>query len=313
MQLKRAFRPLTAFLMFLLFCSFAVFAFKANTPPNSSFDTISIEWSWKKNDGQTLYINTELNSDELAKDKEYFFKLSYSLSYPKEAIRAYITPRLSYAMELINRYTPESEVKLSSLEQALNLNDNSLSSQLFWQAYRQYQSDAFNHFQISPCMHPTDTRKPCVRPNYSNLFYHYKGLTKNLAVQLKSNGEEEIKDVIQKAQNWLASISDVQERTYSFSSPLNVLSLNQADSDEKALLLATIVSELAPAYELFIVYPENSVGSVSPAWLVIDAKSGAKGDSIYIENKEHILISGSNTIMDEILNSHIALVSERLY
>ncbi len=58
-----------------------------------------------------------------------------------------------------------------------------MESTLFWQAYQQYQDDAFYQMRVVPCVHPANRKLPCVRPNYSQLFYQFKGDLRALAKQ----------------------------------------------------------------------------------------------------------------------------------
>ncbi len=98
-----------------------------------------------------------------------------------------------------------------------------------------------------------------------------------------------------------------------FAPPLQALQSNKADSDEKALLMASLLAELAPQYMLSIIYPNISIGSVSPAWLAITADSGLKGDTVVIGNQRHILLTGSPLLAQQMTMAKIPLVSEPLY
>ncbi|MGL5607053.1 MAG: hypothetical protein ACRDDN_03140, partial [Aeromonas veronii] len=98
-----------------------------------------------------------------------------------------------------------------------------------------------------------------------------------------------------------------------FAPPLQALQDNKADSDEKALLMASLLAELAPQYVLSIIYPDISIGSVSPAWLAITADSGVPGDVVVINNQRHVLLTGSSLLAQQMTMAKIPLISESLY
>ena len=152
---------------------------------------------------------------------------------------------------------------------------------------------------------------PCVRPNYSQLFYEYRAYLKDIATQLAK--QQSFSTAVNNARHWVYAIPDREEHDNSFFSPISVLKTNEADSDEKALLLATLISQLAPEYELFMLYPSTSIGSVSPVWLTIDSKSGVEGQKIMINKNQYTVISGSKIKLDKMLSSNTKLISESLY
>ncbi len=88
----------------------------------------------------------------------------------------------------------------------------------------------------------------------------------------------------------MSGIPTPSEQMDHFAPPLQALQENKADSDEKALLMASLLAELAPQYNLSIIYPDISIGSVSPAWLAITADSGLEGDTLVIGNQRHVLL-----------------------
>ena len=279
--------------------------------PNSETNSFSINWQWTDNQGKNLTVKSFFDTDIVETSLLDSYKLSFSLSYPIKAIHTYLTPRLEFAIERINFYTTDEKDKITDIRYAFTNKDESSSSQLFWQAYNQYQNDAFYHLKITPCVHPDDNDLPCVRPNYSQLFYEYRTYLKDIATQLSD--QQSFSSAVKNAQNWVYAIPDREEHDDSFFSPISVLKTNEADSDEKVLLLATLISQLAPEYELFMLYPSDSIGSVSPVWLTIDSKSGIEGQQIIINQNQYTVISGSKIKLDKMLSSNTKLISESLY
>jgi len=279
--------------------------------PNSETNSFSINWQWTDKEGKNLKIKSFFDTDIVETSLLDSYKLSFSLSYPIKAIHTYLTPRLEFAIERINFYTPDEQDKITNIKYAFTNKDESNSSQLFWQAYNQYQNDAFYHLKITPCVHPDDEDLPCVRPNYSQLFYEYRAYLKDIAAQLAK--QQSFTTAVKNAQHWVYAIPDRKEHDDSFFSPISVLKTNEADSDEKVLLLATLISQLAPEYELFMLYPSDSIGSVSPVWLTIDSRSGVEGQKIIINQNQYTVISGSKIKLDKILSSNTKLISESLY
>jgi len=279
--------------------------------PNNEINSFSINWQWTDSKGKSLKIKSFFDTDIVETSLLDSYKLSFSLSYPIKAIHTYLTPRLEFAIDRINFYTPNDQEKIKDIQYAFTNKDKSNASQLFWQAYNQYQNDAFYHLKITPCVHPDDEDLPCVRPNYSQLFYEYRAYLKDIATQLAN--QQSVNSAVKNAQHWVYAIPDREEHKNSFFSPISVLKSNEADSDEKALLLATLISQLAPEYELFMLYPSDSIGSVSPVWLTIDSKSGVKGQQIIINQNQYTVILGSKVKLDKILSSDTELISESLY
>ncbi|PKH07269.1 hypothetical protein [Moritella sp. Urea-trap-13] len=279
--------------------------------PNSETNSFSINWQWTDREGKDLKVKSFFDTELVETSLQDSYKLSFSLSNPIKAIHTYLTPRLEFAIERINFYTPDDQDKITDIRYAFTNKADSNASQLFWQAYNQYQNDAFYHLKISPCVHPDNKELPCVRPNYSQLFYEYRAYLKDIATQLAK--QQSFITAVDNARHWVYAIPDREEHDNSFFSPISVLKTNEADSDEKALLLATLISQLAPKYELFMLYPSNSIGSVSPVWLTIDSKSGIEGQRIMINQNQYTVISGSKIKLDKMLSSNTELISESLY
>ncbi|MCJ8351665.1 hypothetical protein [Moritella sp.] len=279
--------------------------------PNSEVNSFSINWQWTDHKGKNINVKSFFDTDIVETSLRDSYKLSFSLSHPIKAIHTYLTPRLEFAIERINFYTPDDQDKITDIKYAFTNKDESNASQLFWQAYNQYQNDAFYHLKITPCVHPDDEDLPCVRPNYSQLFYEYRAYLKDIATQLAK--QQSFSTAVKNARHWVYAIPDREEHDNSFFSPISVLKTNEADSDEKALLLATLISQLAPEYELFMLYPSTSIGSVSPVWLTIDSKSGVEGQKIMINKNQYTVISGSKIKLDKMLSSNTKLISESLY
>lgn len=279
--------------------------------PDSETNSFSINWQWVDKEGNNFKIKSFFDTGIVETSLLDSYKLSFSLSNPIKAIHTYLTPRLEFAIERINFYTPDDQHKIIDIRYAFTNKDETNASQLFWQAYNQYQNDAFYHLKITPCVHPDDKELPCVRPNYSQLFYEYRAYLKDIATQLAK--QQSFATAVKNARHWVYAIPDREEHDDSFFSPISVLKTNEADSDEKALLLASLISQLAPEYELFMLYPSSSIGSVSPVWLTIDSKSGVEGQKIMINDNQYTVISGSQMKLDKMISSNTELISESLY
>ena len=285
--------------------------------PQEQTSAFYVNSKWQNHHGNKLHLHSFFNTDSVVASVLDSYKVSYSLNYPIKAIHTYLTPRLKYAIKRINYFTPSKGDQLPDIKAAFISKNETPNSKLFWQAYNQYQDDAFYHLKISPCVHPDSADLPCVRPNYSQLFYEYKPYVKTIAKQLHlpqdSSAKHSFVDAIENAQEWVQIMPDRDEEQDHFAPPISVLKSNLADSDEKALLLATLVSQVAPQYKLFMVYPSASIGSVSPVWLTIDSKSGMKGKQITINSNQYTVISGSDNQLEEMLSVNTRMTSESLY
>ncbi|MPW31681.1 hypothetical protein F9L16_22145 [Agarivorans sp. B2Z047] len=269
------------------------------------------EWQWSDTQGQYQQLKLHFSEDLIHQSEVETFRLSYSLTYPSQAISAYLSPRLEHAVAMINQYVDDPETRLDDILQALRSDSDSPSSKMLWDAYEQYTHDAFRHLGLLPCLHPQGAQYPCVRPNYSQLFYQNRDRVNPIIEHFTQQGD--LNRSLAEAQAWLLTIPSKQENNYSFTSPVDVLKDNRADSDERALLLALVLSELAPNYPLYMVYPADSVGSASPAWLTIDASSGIEGPTIIIGDSAHTLVSGSSELIKEMLLAEVQLISDALY
>ncbi|WP_042063146.1 hypothetical protein [Aeromonas allosaccharophila] len=276
----------------------------------SNASEINMSWQWQSTDGQRKHFQLTTDDQVMAASRHEMSLLEASLTNPLETLYAYISPRLYNSINLINQSSPETATKFRNLEQAFTLRDNSMESLLFWQAYQQYQEDAFYQMRVVPCVHPANRKLPCVRPDYSQLFYHFKGQLKPLAQQFAA---KDLATSVSLLQEWLNAIPTQPEQLDHFAPPLQALQDNKADSDEKALLMASLLAELAPQYVLSIIYPDISIGSVSPAWLAITADSGVPGDVVVINNQRHVLLTGSSLLAQQMTMAKIPLISESLY
>ena len=276
----------------------------------SNASEINMSWQWQSTDGQRKHFQLTTDDQVMAASRHEMSLLKASLTNPLETLYAYISPRLYNSINLINQSSPETATKFRNLEQAFTLRDDSMESMLFWQAYQQYQEDAFYQMRVVPCVHPANRKLPCVRPDYSQLFYHFKGQLKPLAQQFAA---KDLATSVSLLQEWLNAIPTQPEQLDHFAPPLQALQDNKADSDEKALLMASLLAELAPQYVLSIIYPDISIGSVSPAWLAITADSGVPGDVVVINNQRHVLLTGSSLLAQQMTMAKIPLISESLY
>ncbi|KRW60423.1 hypothetical protein AO724_15415 [Aeromonas allosaccharophila] len=295
-------KPIPALLLSLTLCT------TLGATGNAS--EINMSWQWQSTDGQRKHFQLTTDDQVMAASRHEMSLLEASLTNPLETLYAYISPRLYNSINLINQSSPETATKFRNLEQAFTLRDNSMESLLFWQAYQQYQEDAFYQMRVVPCVHPANRKLPCVRPDYSQLFYHFKGQLKPLAQQFAA---KDLATSVSLLQEWLNAIPTQPEQLDHFAPPLQALQDNKADSDEKALLMASLLAELAPQYVLSIIYPDISIGSVSPAWLAITADSGVPGDVVVINNQRHVLLTGSSLLAQQMTMAKIPLISESLY
>lgn len=271
---------------------------------------INLSWQWQSADGQQKHLQLTADERTFSASRHEMTQLDTALNFPLETLYSYISPRLYNSINQINQHSPETATKFRNLEQAFTLHDSSLESAQFWQAYRQYQEDAFYEMRVQPCVHPANQKLPCVRPNYSLLFYQFKGDLKPLAQQFSA---KDLATSVTLLQEWLSGIPTPPEQMDHFAPPLQALQDNKADSDEKALLMASLLAELAPQYSLSIIYPNISIGSVSPAWLAITADSGLEGDTLVIGNQRHVLLTGSPLLAQQMTMAQIPLISEPLY
>ena len=295
-------KPIPALLLSLTLCT--------TLGATSNASEINMSWQWQSTDGQRKHFQLTTDDQVMAASRHEMSLLEASLTNPLETLYAYISPRLYNSINLINQSSPETATKFRNLEQAFTLRDNSMESLLFWQAYQQYQEDAFYQMRVIPCVHPANRKLPCVRPDYSQLFYHFKGQLKPLAQQFAA---KDLATSVSLLQEWLNAIPTQPEQLDHFAPPLQALQDNKADSDEKALLMASLLAELAPQYVLSIIYPDISIGSVSPAWLAITADSGVPGDVVVINNQRHVLLTGSSLLAQQMTMAKIPLISESLY
>ncbi|MFM4939197.1 hypothetical protein [Aeromonas enteropelogenes] len=292
-------KPLPGLLLSLSLCTCAIKA-----------SEINLSWQWQSSDGQFKHFQLTTDDRVMAASRHDMNLLDASLTNPLETLYAYISPRLYNSINLINQNSPETATKFRNLEQAFTVHDDSVESLLFWQAYQQYQDDAFYQMRVIPCVHPANRKLPCVRPDYSQLFYHFKSDLKPLARQFAA---KDLATSINLLQEWLNAIPTRPEQMDHFAPPLQALQENKADSDEKVLLMASLLAELAPQYVLSIIYPNISIGSVSPAWLAITADSGVPGDIVVINNQRHVLLTGSPLLAQQMTMARIPLISESLY
>lgn len=290
-----------------LWLSLALYGPLAASAPSNQ---ISMRWQWQSIDGRYKLFHLTTDYQVMAASNHEMTQLTTALTQPLETLYAYISPRLYNSINRINQNSPETATKFRNLEQAFRLRDNSMESLQFWQAYQQYQEDAFYQMKVVPCVHPADRKLPCVRPDYSQLFYHFKGHLKPLAQQFAAR---DLTTTVSLLQEWLNAIPTAPEQQDHFALPLQALQNNKADSDEKALLMASLLAELAPQYVLSIIYPDISSGSVSPAWLAISADSGIPGDVVVINNQRHVLLTGSSLQAQQMTMAKIPLISESLY
>ena len=272
---------------------------------------LKLDWLWQNEAGQQQVVRAFFSRSQVKQGVQDQQKINFTLNSPLRALHGYIGPRLMHVLDSINAASPDHATKFVSIEHAFSVKDASPESILFWQAYYEYQDDGFSFLKVTPCLNQNEQQGPCVRPNYSQLFYNYRNTFSGLAEQLRSH--EGAPNSIQNVQKWVLNIPDAQEHNDTFSPPLTVLLENTADSDERALLLATIISQIAPDFRMFLVYPANSNGSVSPAWLTIEARSGASGTPVIIDNDEHTLLTGSPALLKDMMTTQTPMVSEPLY
>lgn len=269
------------------------------------------EWTSTKGEKQSITLNlSESDVQRALKDKQ---RLDYSLAFPLEALQGYLHPLLQQVIDQINQLREDPEPYFTSLSHALGNEDNTPESALFWQAFNQYQRDAFRHLRILPCEDPQKTRSPCIRPNYSQLFYAHKASMQKVARQFVKSKALTRHEHIQHMSDWINSIPQREEQHNQFFPPMLGLTQNALDSDERALTLAGLISEVAPTANLKLIYPIRSLGSASPTWLAIPASLGVAGEKVVIDDEIYILLSGPKSTLQSLIQDNIELISISLY
>jgi len=86
--------------------------------PNSETNSFSINWQWTDKEGNNLKIKSFFDTDIVETSLLDSYKLSFSLSNPIKAIHTYLTPRLEFAIERINFYTPDDQHKITDIRYA---------------------------------------------------------------------------------------------------------------------------------------------------------------------------------------------------
>ncbi len=297
-------------LLLLSFTSYTKTVAPSQSLPLNEVSTL-MRWEWTTVDGhqQTIELSaSEVQIKRALTDKQ---RLDYSLTSPLQALESYLTPRLELVIAKINELSQSTTPYFDSVKQAINHNSDSPESILFWQAFNQYRKDAFYYLRILPCENPQNTQTACIRPNYSQLFYAHKGSLQALAHQfshLKQNHEK-----IELARSWVNSIPESEEQNKVFHPPLLALTNNTLDSDERALVLASLIAEIVPSAALKLIYPLHSLGSASPTWLAIPASFNITGEQVMIDSELYVLISGPEQKLNRLINNNIELISISLY
>ncbi|RKF14471.1 hypothetical protein DBZ36_17620 [Alginatibacterium sediminis] len=299
-------------LTMLMFCLAAIspFSFASLQLPERPEQAYDNQWLWAGADGNLLQIKLRLSQEELYQSNLEQFRVNYTLQYPRQAMAIYLTPRLNHAVKAIHQYSGSSN-EVPSITQAINTRDDSPGSQLFWSAYMQYQGDAMRFFNVAPCVFNNTLSGACLRPDYSSLFYNNLKRLEPLALQFKV--EDKPRESLNNALDWLSSLDTKQEDNTVFAGPAQVVMMQAADSDERALLLAILVSHLAPELPMYVVYSSQLSPESSPVWLALDARSGLEGPSVMIDSRPHVIISGPKEIAKEQLLVGNALVSTSIY
>jgi hypothetical protein len=95
---------------------------------NNSF---SVDWQWKDNQGKDLQLHSFFSANAVQQSLLDSYKVSFSLNYPIKAIHTYLSPRLEFAIQRINHYTPKNESKIASLKSAFTDKEDTSTSLLF--------------------------------------------------------------------------------------------------------------------------------------------------------------------------------------
>ena len=111
---------------------------------------INLSWQWQSADGQRKHLQLSTDERAFSASRHEMTQLDTALNFPLETLYSYISPRLYNSINQINQHSPETATKFRNLEQAFTLHDSSLESAQFWQAYRQYQEDAFYEMRVQP-------------------------------------------------------------------------------------------------------------------------------------------------------------------
>ena len=213
----------------------------------------------------------QLTADErtFSASRHEMTQLDTALNFPLETLYSYISPRLYNSINQINQHSPETATKFRNLEQAFTLHDSSLESAQFWQAYRQYQEDAFYEMRVQPCVHPANQKLPCA----PQLLPSCSISSRETSNPWHSSFQPGISPPASSA-GWLSGIPRSRWTT----------SLRHLQAPGTTRPTATrgaahgqSAGGLAPQYSLSIIYRTSSIGGVPPAWLAITADSGLEG------------------------------------
>ena len=205
-----------------------------------------MRWQWTSENGQTYDLQLKASEYHLQRALRDQQLLGDSLENPLQAMRRYLNPKLEGVIEKINTLSESETPYFESVNDALNNQSDTPEATIFWQAFSQYQRDAFYHLRILPCENPHKVKGPCIRPNYSQLFYAHKGSLKHLAQQFSTPEHLKNAEKIHLARQWISTIPDSPEQYQRFNLPILGLIDNALDSDERALVLAMIIAEIEP-------------------------------------------------------------------
>lgn len=275
--------------------------------------SVLMRWQWTSAQGRTYDLHLKASAHDLKRALTDKQRLDYSLEFPLQAMQGYLNPRLEQVIEKINTLSESKTPYFESVTDALSNQSDTPEATIFWQAFSQYQRDAFYHLRILPCENPHKVKGPCIRPNYSQLFYAHKGSLKDLAQQFSTPAHLKNADKIHLARQWVNTIPDSPEQYQRFNLPILGLTDNALDSDERALVLAMIIAEIEPKAALKLIYPLSSLGSASPTWLAIPAHFGVEGEKVIIDDEMHILLSGPTNKLESLIETQVELISISLY
>jgi hypothetical protein len=88
------------------------------------------EWQWADTQGDFQQLKLQFSEEMVNQSEIETFRISYSLTYPSQAISAYLSPRLEHAISMINQYVDDPETRLDDILNALRSDSESPSSKM---------------------------------------------------------------------------------------------------------------------------------------------------------------------------------------
>lgn len=270
---------------------------------------INLSWQWQSADGQQKHLQLTADERTFSASRHEMTQLDTALNFPLETLYSYISPRLYNSINQINQHSPETATKFRNPNRPLPCTTAASNPPSSGRPTGNIRRTPSTRCGSSPaCTRPIRSCPACAPTTPSCSISSRRPQTPGAAVFGQGSRHQ---------RHPAAGVAERHPHPARADGPLRsapqALQDNKADSDEKALLMASLLAELAPQYSLSIIYPNISIGSVSPAWLAITADSGLEGDTLVIGNQRHVLLTGSPLLAQQMTMAQIPLISEPLY